>query len=140
MKYNDNGTYKDIYVKTFDTLPVGAEVDYDGETAPAGWVQVPSTTNNIIEDYVGTGSGQNTKTYTGLLNTNSTTIIVSALYNQNNYCYKIYVYNSNRGEIAPILSQQAGSVDLAITANSANNTVNVTNVGSYEIYFNLIIY
>lgn len=37
MKYNDNGTYKDIYIKTFDTLPVGTEVDYDGETVPDGW-------------------------------------------------------------------------------------------------------
>ena len=40
MKYNDNGTYKDIYVKTFDTLPVGAEVDYDGSVVPDGWTEV----------------------------------------------------------------------------------------------------
>ena len=40
MKYNDNGEYKDIYVKTFDTLPVGTEVDYDGSTVPDGWTEV----------------------------------------------------------------------------------------------------
>lgn len=40
MKYNDNGEYKDIYVKAFDTLPVGAEVDYDGNTVPSGWEEV----------------------------------------------------------------------------------------------------
>ena len=40
MKYNDNGTYKDIYVKAFDTLPVGTEVDYDGRTVPSGWTEV----------------------------------------------------------------------------------------------------
>ena len=40
MKYNDNGTYKDIYVKTFDTLPVGTEVDYDGNTVPTGWTEI----------------------------------------------------------------------------------------------------
>ena len=40
MKYNDNGTYEDIYVKTFDTLPVGSEVDYDGQTVPSGWEEV----------------------------------------------------------------------------------------------------
>ena len=40
MKYNDNGEYKDIYIKTFDTLPVGTEVDYDGETVPDGWSEV----------------------------------------------------------------------------------------------------
>lgn len=46
MKYNDNGEYKDIYVKAFDTLPVGTEVDYDGNTAPTGWIEVPS--KNLI--------------------------------------------------------------------------------------------
>ena len=40
MKYNDNGEYKDIYIKSFDTLPVGTEVDYDGETVPSGWTEV----------------------------------------------------------------------------------------------------
>ena len=40
MKYNDNGEYKDIYVKAFDTLPVGTEVDYDGSTVPSGWTEV----------------------------------------------------------------------------------------------------
>lgn len=40
MKYNDNGTYKDIYVKAIDTLPVGTEVDYTGSTVPAGWEEV----------------------------------------------------------------------------------------------------
>ena len=40
MKYNDNGEYKDIYIKTFDTLPVGTEVDYDGNTVPDGWTEV----------------------------------------------------------------------------------------------------
>ena len=45
MKYNDNGEYKDIYVKTFDTLPVGTEVDYDGSVVPSGWTEIadPST-------------------------------------------------------------------------------------------------
>ena len=51
MKYNDNGEYKDIYVKTFDTLPVGTEVDYDGETVPTGWTEIadPNTysTNEV---------------------------------------------------------------------------------------------
>jgi hypothetical protein len=40
MKYNDNGEYKDIYVKAFDTLPVGTIVDYDGETVPSGYEEV----------------------------------------------------------------------------------------------------
>ena len=44
MKFNDNGTVKDIYIKTFDTLPIGTEVDYDGETVPDGW----SAVNNVL--------------------------------------------------------------------------------------------
>lgn len=44
MKYNDNGEYKDIYIKTFDTLPVGTEVDYDGETVPDGWSEIQDPT------------------------------------------------------------------------------------------------
>ena len=40
MKYNDNGEYKDIYVKAFDTLPIGTEVDYDGSVVPSGWTEV----------------------------------------------------------------------------------------------------
>ena len=40
MKYNDNGTAKDIVIKAGDTLPVGTVVSYDGETIPSGWEQV----------------------------------------------------------------------------------------------------
>jgi hypothetical protein len=48
MKYNDNGEYKDIYVKSYDTLPVGAEVDYDGETVPSGWTEVDEVETGTI--------------------------------------------------------------------------------------------
>lgn len=44
MKYNDNGEYKDIYIKSFDTLPVGSEVDFDGDSVPSGWEEV----NNVL--------------------------------------------------------------------------------------------
>jgi len=48
MKYNDNGEYKDIYIKTFDTLPVGAEVDYTGSVVPDGWTQVDSYSTSEV--------------------------------------------------------------------------------------------
>lgn len=51
MKYNDNGTYKDIYVKTFDTLPVGTEVDYDGNSVPDGWTEVDEVESGTLELY-----------------------------------------------------------------------------------------
>lgn len=40
MKYNDNGIAKDIRFKASDTLPIGAEVEYNGTTVPDGWVEV----------------------------------------------------------------------------------------------------
>lgn len=49
MKYNDNGEYKDIYVKAFDTLPIGTEVDYDGSTVPDGWTEIPDYSTDEID-------------------------------------------------------------------------------------------
>ena len=49
MKYNDNGEYKDIYVKAFDTLPMGTEVDYDGSVVPSGWTEIPYYSTDEID-------------------------------------------------------------------------------------------
>lgn len=40
MKYNDNGEIKNIIIKSGDTLPIGTEVEFDGETIPDGWEEV----------------------------------------------------------------------------------------------------
>lgn len=42
MKYRDeNGIFQDLYLPpTGDTLPIGAEVDYDGEEVPYGWEEI----------------------------------------------------------------------------------------------------
>jgi len=40
IKYKDNGTYKDMIVKVGDTLPIGAEMDYEGAEVPNGWEQI----------------------------------------------------------------------------------------------------
>lgn len=40
MKYNDNGTIKEISVKASDTLPIGSVVEFDGDTIPSGWEEV----------------------------------------------------------------------------------------------------
>lgn len=73
MKYNDNGTIKEIKVKSFDTLPVGTEVDYDGETVPSGWTEVTDP-NTYSTDEVRIGTWIDGKplyriTITGTLNT-----------------------------------------------------------------------
>lgn len=89
MKYNDNGTYEDIYVKTFDTLPVGTEVDYDGNTVPSGWSEVAP----IIESG-SNANGNYIKYYDGTMicyNTYSDTINITSQYEG--------VYYANTGDI-----------------------------------------
>lgn len=40
MKFRDlDGQFKDIVLKTGDTLPVGSVVEYEGSTPPAGWIK-----------------------------------------------------------------------------------------------------
>ena len=56
MKYNDNGTYKDIYVKTFDTLPVGAIVEYSGSTIPSGWTDIGNNQIQKTSQYIEGGA------------------------------------------------------------------------------------
>lgn len=53
MKYRDpvTGEFKDITVKVSDTLPIGAEVDYEGTTVPSGWKQVDPVENISINDF-----------------------------------------------------------------------------------------
>lgn len=50
MKYRDpqTGEFKDITVKVSDTLPIGAEVDYDGTTVPSGWEKVSNDSGILI--------------------------------------------------------------------------------------------
>lgn len=50
MKYNDNGTAKDIVIKAGDTLPVGTIVEYDGETIPSGWEEIEDNRNIYSTD------------------------------------------------------------------------------------------
>ena len=53
MKYRDpqTGEFKEITVKVSDTLPIGAEVDYEGTTVPNGWAKVDPVENISINDF-----------------------------------------------------------------------------------------
>lgn len=49
--------FTDVVVKVGDTLPIGTEVDYDGQTAPAGWQEIDdpnvySTTEKRIGTWI----------------------------------------------------------------------------------------
>ena len=49
MKYRDlDGQFKEITIKTSDTLPVGSVVEYDGSTPPTGWTKVSDHDDNVI--------------------------------------------------------------------------------------------
>lgn len=49
MKYRDlDGQFKEITIKTSDTLPVGSVVEYDGSTPPTGWAKVSDHDGNVI--------------------------------------------------------------------------------------------
>lgn len=52
IKYKDptTGQFKDISVKVADSLPIGTEVDYDGETVPTGWEEVDSPNEYSTEE------------------------------------------------------------------------------------------
>lgn len=60
MKYKDNGQWKEIYVKALDSMPVGTEIDFDGQASdiPVGWEQVDdkgeiySTTDTKIGTWI----------------------------------------------------------------------------------------
>lgn len=40
MKYKYNGQWNEMRVKASDTLPIGTEVYYDGDTVPTGYIEV----------------------------------------------------------------------------------------------------
>ena len=49
INYKDpvTGDYIPAKTKTIDTLPVGTEVDFDGNEVPSGWTEVPAVKNYI---------------------------------------------------------------------------------------------
>lgn len=55
MKYRDpaTGEFKTLAVAASDTLPIGAEIDFNGTTVPYGWEEI--TTSPIVES----GSNEN---------------------------------------------------------------------------------
>ena len=84
MKYNDNGEYKEVVVKSVDTLPVGTEVDFDGNEVPSGWTAV----DNILWENSNTAQVMETTEVTLSENINNFSyysIIFRVDTSQNNY-------------------------------------------------------
>lgn len=70
MKYNDNGTIKDIVIKAGDTLPVGTVVRFDGDIIPSGWEEVGNIDNMKLIRKTYNGVVPNGK----VLNSNSSSV------------------------------------------------------------------
>ena len=49
MKFKYNGDYVELVQKTLDTLPVGTEVDFDGNEVPSGWIEIADYSTNEID-------------------------------------------------------------------------------------------
>lgn len=102
MKYNDNGTIKDIVIKAGDTLPVGTIVEFDGDTIPSGWelVDDTGTYKKIKKNYNGvvpngkvlnSNSSSLTDTYScDYINKNYDTKVYTGYFNGNNLLVKNY--------------------------------------------------
>lgn len=49
MKYKYNNEWKELNVKVSDTLPIGAIVEYNGDTVPIGYEEVNSYSTNEVK-------------------------------------------------------------------------------------------
>ena len=104
MKYKDpiTGEIKDIYVKTLDNLPVGAIVDYDGDTVPDGYEEVEN--EKIL--YESSGSNE--------------TITLSD--SSANYSYLEIFYQNNDGKKSSLKIEKPNNAAVSLEASSIFDT------------------
>lgn len=93
MKYNDNGTIKEIPVKASDTLPIGSIVEFDGDTIPSGWEEVENV-ENVLWTNLNINSEFTSQTIT-LNDSISNYSYIEIIYANN----KEYAYSFNTGKI-----------------------------------------
>ena len=96
IKYKDNGEYKDIVVKIGDTLPIGAEMDYEGNVVPNGWEE-------ITDSFSGTLAENVSKTFSLKPYTNY--ILVATSYGQGSASINTNVFIVTTGQNASKTSQ-----------------------------------
>ena len=136
MKYNDNGEYKDIYVKAFDTLPVGTEVDYDGSTVPSGWTEIPDpNTYSTDEVRIGTFNGKplyrkvietttttaGTEKKTDISNLNVDKLILNGFINTSSLGLPLNAYISSSNYIITYHSKSSNEIRTTVTDSSYAN-------------------
>lgn len=142
MKYRDpdTGELKDIYVKASDTLPIGAEVDYNGTEVPSGWEEVDNPNDYSIDEKVvgkwidGKLVYEKTVIYThsrtiGKLNEMVTIDIPHGISNFEHVVDDVKGFSST-GNVLPLLngtSSTTQSVNIAFV-NAANIQMRIINV------------
>ena len=140
MKYNDNGTIKEVKVKAFDTLPVGAELDYDGNTVPDGWTEVENfnTATEYKTGYILNDNGNEIMDTYGGYTTSYISVEPSTAYLISNFSSptskRIYFYTENKTWIKRTGTNEQVSFNF-ITPNNcyfiriqSSNDENITNI------------
>lgn len=124
MKYNDNGTIKEITVKASDTLPIGTIVEFDGDTIPAGY-EVLSAKFEPFK-FLGTvntgGSNIFSLTSPDLSIYNGCYLIVATKGAEDGVNSGIWFARAGFNAVAKVLSTGDNSITLNITKNG--DTIN----------------
>ena len=136
MKYKDNGQWKEIYVKALDSMPVGTEVDFDGQTSdiPVGWERVQAKQIDL-ETVVWTYN-TNVKFYTLPYSSGVHSYIITGVVS--------YAENALYSNVMLLVTQTGTNVRIDRLVGSSSNIYSATGVDLYvkqmEAQANLRLY
>ena len=124
MKYNDNGTIKEIPVKASDTLPIGSIVEFDGDTIPDGWEVLGAAFEPF--KFLGTvntgGSNSFSLTSPDLSEYNGCYLIVATKGAEDGANSGVWFARSGFKAVAKVVSTGSSEIALDITKNG--DTIN----------------
>ena len=135
MKYRDpeTGEFKELYTKAADTLPVGTEVDYDGDEVPAGWAKVDNNYYSTEETFTGKYWTDGKKIYRKVINLGGfdDTLTTNMFTLNGNYESVIpntmfYLSNPSNGGVVTIPANLGN--DINITASATSNKQGVIEI------------
>lgn len=140
IKYNDNGTFKDIKVKVGDNIPVGAEFDYDGSTIPVGWEEITNpdsySTSEVktnktwingkpIYRKVITGTISATTTYLSIISNIEEVVYVIGTLEKSNYITNMPHYTSATNYSQLVVNTSNGMPILVTPAEQNGSTYKI---------------
>ena len=127
-KNPNTGNFENIYIKALDSMPVGTEVDFDGNSSdiPVGWEEV---LNKVVlyEDENGT-LGDITLSETAE-NFEYMDFIVYEQYTSLSTVFRAYKPNGNYVILSQIRTDTVGTCRILVRTISVNGT-NITNFGT----------